>query len=416
MLETLERGIHGYFPFPERHPRRLRRDSEARRTSYRGDYFDDWLTDEIDEAINEILADFEGVDEFLTARQMSRAVERNRALATQLGWQPHYDAIVRLLASTGCLQPNYSPGGEDLSEAVACWQQGQGLTADGIIGRNTWRRMQIALGIARQSPATSSVPRPPGGAARTSYFRDDSSLRTISLSPTTPITIDPRWPQLRKNLASTYNRLGGLIQTLANRVRIEIPAVLAVWQVESAGRRHVPGRAIIRFENHLFYRLWGRRNPTIYDRYFRHGGQAGQPGRSWQNHQFRERINEPFRSFHGNQDLEYRVLFLAQQLGGETSALQSISIGGSQILVSNYRMLGYTSPREMYEVFQSSECFHVLGFFDFCTHHPQGDLLRYLRNREWSSFAYYYNGSGKADEYGQAIQRAYQEGRQLSLY
>jgi hypothetical protein len=157
MLETLERGIHGYFPFPARHPRQLRKGSEARRTSYGGDYFDDWLTDELDAAIDEILADFEGVDEFLTASQMSRAVERNRALATQLRWQPHYDAIIRLLASTGCLQPNYTPGWEDLSEAVACWQQRQGLTADGIIGRNTWRRMQTALGITSSTlPPTSS--------------------------------------------------------------------------------------------------------------------------------------------------------------------------------------------------------------------------------------------------------------------
>jgi hypothetical protein len=152
MLEALERGIHGYFPFSGRYPRRLRRDRKARRTIYGGDYFDGWLSDELDEAIDEILADFEGVDEFLTARQMSRAVERNRALATQLRWQPHYDAIVRLLASTGCLQPNYTPGWEDLSKAVACWQQRQGLTADGIIGPNTWRRMQTLLRIPRDSP------------------------------------------------------------------------------------------------------------------------------------------------------------------------------------------------------------------------------------------------------------------------
>jgi hypothetical protein len=123
--------------------------------------FYDLLADELDEAIDEILANFEGIDEFLTASQISRAVERNRALATQLGWQPHYDAIVRLLASTGCLQPNYSPGWEDLSEAVACWQQRQGLTADGIIGRDTWRQMQSALGIASPTrPPTSSGIRP----------------------------------------------------------------------------------------------------------------------------------------------------------------------------------------------------------------------------------------------------------------
>ena len=144
MLEALDRGIHGYFPFS--HSGRLRRDR-----------LDDWLTDELDEAIDEILDDFEGFDEFLPASQMSRAVQRNQVLSSQLGWQSHYQAIARFLAATGCLRPNYSTGWQDLSAAIACWQQRQGLTADGIIGRDTWRRLQIALGIIGQSPATPSV-------------------------------------------------------------------------------------------------------------------------------------------------------------------------------------------------------------------------------------------------------------------
>jgi peptidoglycan hydrolase-like protein with peptidoglycan-binding domain len=365
--------------------------------------FYDLLADELDEAIN--LDEFldqaidEAIADLLTSSPVSNKPTLRRGsrgatvvelqnLLTQKGFPLQADGIF----------------GSNTETAVRNFQRRQGLRVDGIVGANTWTALLGGGGTPGVVPTI-----------RTSYFKDDPSLRTISLSPTTPITINPRWPQLRKTLASTYNRLGGLIRALANRVGIEIPAVLAVWQVESAGRRHVPGRAIIRFENHLFYKLWGQNNPAIYDRHFRHGGHAGQPGRSWENHQFRERINEPFRSFHGNQDLEYRVLFLAQQLGGETAALQSISIGGPQILVSNYRMLGYTSPREMYEAFQSGERFHILGFFDFCTHHPRGDLLRYLRNHEWRSFAYYYNGSGKADEYGQRIQRVYQEGRQLPI-
>ncbi|QGZ90771.1 peptidoglycan-binding protein [Microcystis aeruginosa] len=147
MLEALDRGIHGYFPFS--HSRRLRRD-----------HFDDWLTDELDEAIDEILDDFEDVDQFLTASQMSRAVQRNQVLSGQLGWQSHYDAIVRFLASTGCLRPNYSPGWQDLSEAIACWQQRQGLTADGIIGRNTWGRMQSQM---RMTQPEGSIPASPRG-------------------------------------------------------------------------------------------------------------------------------------------------------------------------------------------------------------------------------------------------------------
>ncbi|MDB9426660.1 peptidoglycan-binding domain-containing protein [Microcystis aeruginosa CS-564/01] len=132
------------------------------------DYFDDSLADELEQVIDEILDDFEDVDQFLPASQMSRAVQRNQVLSGQLGWQSHYDAIVRLLAATGCLRPNYSPGWQDLSEAIACWQQRQGLTADGIIGRNTWGRMQTALRL-QPSPSeaisslTAESPRGPFG-------------------------------------------------------------------------------------------------------------------------------------------------------------------------------------------------------------------------------------------------------------
>ncbi len=69
------------------------------------DYFDDSLADELEQVIDEILDDFEGFDEFLTASQMSRAVQRNQVLSSQLGWQSHYDAIVRLLAATGAFDP-----------------------------------------------------------------------------------------------------------------------------------------------------------------------------------------------------------------------------------------------------------------------------------------------------------------------
>lgn len=133
---------------------------------YADDYFDfdDWFTDSIDDVVDELLENFGDFDEFLTANQLSRAVDRNQYWATQLGWQQHYDAIVRLLASASCLQPNFTPGWENLSKAVACWQQRQGLAADGILGQDTWRRMQSALGApfipGRGTPSQPDLGRP----------------------------------------------------------------------------------------------------------------------------------------------------------------------------------------------------------------------------------------------------------------
>jgi LAS superfamily LD-carboxypeptidase LdcB len=244
------------------------------------------------------------------------------------------------------------------------------------------------------------------------FFKDSPLLKGMRLTPATPIGANRTWSPLRRRLAETYNRLGGLMQALARMVGIDVASVLAVWYVESGGRRHTPSQAIIRFENHLFYRNWGKSNESLYNRHFRHGGHAGQAGRAWQNHQFRKSASEPFQDFHGNQAREYEVLHFARQLGGHDPALLSISIGGPQILITHYSRIGYASPRQMFDAFQASERFHVLGFFDFC---QRGGLLRFLRTRQWAGFARRYNGSGQVERYAVHLVRAYQEALQLPV-
>jgi hypothetical protein len=225
-----------------------------------------------------------------------------------------------------------------------------------------------------------------------------------------------------QRLAATYNRLGGLMSVLARQMGVDVASVLAVWQIESGGRVHVPGSAVIRFENHLFYRLWGRANEDTYNRHFRHGGHAGLPGKSYQNHRFREDPSGEWLPQHGEdgggQSTEYRVLALARRLAGDGAAIQCISMGGPQILGSNYRGLGYASPRQMYDAFQASEHSHVLGFFDFCrqTAAPsRGALIGYLRDQRWQDFARYYNGPGQVERYGGLLQAAYTQAKRLGI-
>lgn len=93
-------------------------------------------------------------------------------------------------------------------------------------------------------------------------------------------------------------------------------------------------------------------------------------------------------------------------------------MGGPQILGSNHQLIGYPSPRAMYDAFQADERAHVLGFFDFCqqTNAPaRGNLLRYLRERRWADFARYYNGPGQVSTYGAWIQAAYDQARALPI-
>jgi hypothetical protein len=270
------------------------------------------------------------------------------------------------------------------------------------------RRRQAAA--RRRQPAAAAPSQTPD------FFKNSTRFKAVPLAPSRLAPIDKSWTSVRKRIAGAYNRVGGVIGALAADLSIENSAVLAIWYVESGGRAHTVNRAIIRFENHLLFRAWGTAHPALYDRHFQYGGHAGVSGKPWQNHAFRESADGAFVAFHGNQDLEYRALALAARLAGADIALQCISIGGPQILVSNYRSLGYESPREMHDAFQASERYHVLGFFDFCRSRnapARGDLLRYLREKNWASFARYYNGPGQVDFYAGHIQNAYDHARSL---
>jgi hypothetical protein len=243
------------------------------------------------------------------------------------------------------------------------------------------------------------------------FFKDIPALQNAPLTPLN-LVAEPS-SGMSRALARTYNRLGGLMSALASQLSVEIPAILAVWYVESGGRLHTPGRAVIRFENHLFFRLWGSAHSDVYDRHFRHGGRNGVAGKAWQNHHFRESPAQPFEKCHKGQSHEYRVLDFARSLDDE-AALKSISIGGPQILINNYRILGYATPLAMYEAFQNSERYHVLGFVDFCARRfKAGRMFKALREHDWRTFARGYNGAGQVEAYAAKLLKAYNTAKEI---
>ena len=113
--------------------------------------FDDPFDEEMDDlfGVDELDEGEEEFDYFLSARKVNRAVRLNRRYARRLGWQKYRDRIVRLLRFT-----NDTTNKRAFAQAVARWQRRQGLTADGIIGPNTWRRMRIALRLQPSTPET----------------------------------------------------------------------------------------------------------------------------------------------------------------------------------------------------------------------------------------------------------------------
>jgi hypothetical protein len=283
-----------------------------------------------------------------------------------------------------------------------------------------WRA--IRDGVVRpalHASAPSSAPAAGGG-----YFKDDARLRTVPLPASPQLQLGTVPAGRARHLATLYNRLGGLIAAVARRTGIEVAAVLAVWYTESGGEPQLPGRATLRFENHLLYRLWGNANAALFDAHFRFGGRGGATGKPWQAHEFRESDAGPWTKFHidGRQDLEYRALALASRVAGEQIALQCASIGGPQILMSAYRTLGYATPRSMWDAFQADERWQVLGFFDWCAQRRvndpvagAGDMLRFLRTRTWDRFAYWYNGPGQVPFYAQALAERYAAGASLPI-
>jgi len=238
------------------------------------------------------------------------------------------------------------------------------------------------------------------------HYSQASDLQSAPAAANQPLTLNPSWSPSQRALAATYNRLGGLLGSLAKRVNIPIAPTLAVWYVESGGAAFVPNQAIIRFEIGRLLTAWGNTNAANFDAHFQCGGRNGISGDSWKNHAFcAAGSGGPFVPAHRNQATEYAVFQLASQLAGQEVAVRCISIGGCQIMVSNFPMLGYASGVDMYNTFQLSENAHVLGFFDFCARQG-GGLFGFLQQPDFSSFALHYNGSGQVPVYAARLQSA----------
>jgi hypothetical protein len=119
---------------------------------------------------------------------LEEAVRVNRQLGQKLGWNRHVDQVVRLLGFA-----NYSPDEQTFAEAVAQWQQSQNLTSDGIIGPNTWSRMQESLGSTQSSGLPSKpTPQPTTPAVEVHFVKDyEGGGKATRLFPFRPAG-DPR--------------------------------------------------------------------------------------------------------------------------------------------------------------------------------------------------------------------------------
>lgn len=201
-----------------------------------------------------------------------------------------------------------------------------------------------------------------------------------------------------RQAAEAWNRYGGMLQPLCTVVAIPPAAAVAVLCVESSGKGFANGRMVIRFENHVFWDQWGKKNPEQFRQHF-----TFDSGKRWTGHRFRTNPSGAWTNSHAGQDSEWKALELARSLN-EPAALRSISMGLPQIMGFNHPLIGYDSAREMFDRFSEHERFQILGLFDFIKGAGSTSrMLEALRRGQYVQFATHYNGNGQAATYGERI-------------
>lgn len=218
------------------------------------------------------------------------------------------------------------------------------------------------------------------------------------LTPTTILTVTGTSEQ--RNAAATWNRWGALLTELSDKKQLDVACALAVLCVESSGKgfeQNNSDRMIIRFENHKFWKFWGKNNPQQFRQHFRYSSD-----KVWRGHEWRREPSGEWQSFHGIQKNEWQVFEFARQLD-ENAAILSISMGAPQIMGFHFERIGYQSVVEMFNAFAGSIQGQVNGLFDFFS--PR--MLQYLKDVAFEDFAGMYNGKGQKKVYGAKIQKHY---------
>jgi hypothetical protein len=172
----------------------------------------------------------------------------------------------------------------------------------------------------------------------------------------------------------------GDFEKAAKELNVEVSAIMAVAQVEAGGRKGFASdfRPIIRYELHIFHKM----TQGIYHKTHPH---LSQPT---------FKAGNPYHT--GKQIDEWRFIhaaMLLRDVSGRrrySEAWQSASWGMFQVMGINFRDVGWSSIEEFVSDMFKSEENHLKAFIGYCKHKG---IIRYIRDRNWDRFAYYYNGT-----------------------
>ncbi len=177
----------------------------------------------------------------------------------------------------------------------------------------------------------------------------------------------------------------------ADRLNCEIEAIKAVAEVESRGDGfeiqrdgHIAPKIL--FEAHWFGRYTGYKynkshpNLSVY---------------KWGQAKYGKNLDQHIR------------LQEAVKLDRE-AALMSCSWGKFQLMGGEWKENGYDSLQHFINAMYEDEFEHLKGFCSFVERKANGRLIKALQNKDWKTFAYYYNGPGyKKNNYDVKMEGAY---------
>src|SRR4051812_28376765 len=146
----------------------------------------------------------------------------------------------------------------------------------------------------------------PAGLAGT----ETEPFRDVAMPPSSNrlIPVGARATSVERLVASTWNKSGNLLATLAGHLKFDAGAAVAVFCTESGGKGFGPdGRVLIRFENHHFFADWGKAHRALFDTHFVFNAQ-----KPWLGHQWRAAAGARFEDVHKDQGSEWRTFEFAR--------------------------------------------------------------------------------------------------------
>lgn len=241
------------------------------------------------------------------------------------------------------------------------------------------------------------------------FLIEQKHLQKVDLPPAKKLKITGKSTYRQRLVKRTWNNYGGLLEGLSKMLKIDPAVAVAVLCVESSGKGFArdgqttrPGRMIIRFENHIFWRYWGKSHPSLFFDHFKFNSD-----KPWRGHKFRKTLKSGWTTFHQEgQAGEWEVFEFARSKHQRFS-MYSISMGMPQIMGFNHKKIGYKSVRKMFDFFSRGERNQIIGLFDF-TGGTNSNMSSALRKKDFFIFAKLYNGPGKAKIYAERIKTYYE--------